>query len=43
MNAGAAGLGVGPSAFVEFKPTKFLRPFFASNVGDEGDSGDSGD
>jgi pimeloyl-ACP methyl ester carboxylesterase len=35
MNARAAGLGVGPAVFVEFKPTQFLRPFPARNSGDD--------
>jgi pimeloyl-ACP methyl ester carboxylesterase len=45
-NTSAAAMnsfGVGPTGFVEFRPTKFLRPFDARNLGDEGDSDDSGD
>jgi len=29
LNAAAASLGLGPSAFVRFEPTRFLRPFDA--------------
>lgn len=32
MNATAGGLGLGPAAFVQFKPTQFLRPFDARNL-----------
>jgi hypothetical protein len=39
MNSTAAGLGVGPASFIEFKPTQFLRPFHAPDAGDgQGDS-----
>ncbi|GAC1507672.1 MAG: alpha/beta hydrolase [Candidatus Dormibacteraceae bacterium] len=41
MNSGAAGLDVGPASFIEFRPTQFLRPFDANDLGDEGGSGDN--
>ncbi len=35
MNIVAAGLGIGPASFIDFKPTQFLRPFDADDLGDD--------
>jgi pimeloyl-ACP methyl ester carboxylesterase len=31
MNIVAAGLGIGPASFIDFTPTRFLRPFFGDD------------